>query len=87
MSAEKYSTSTSVGTPGLARYCKAGGNVVGKYAAGTGDRAIKCRQVSCSNGAPVTVTQFKFMAEADWSERPDYFNTRPRTGYAMPKVP
>ncbi len=84
---EKSSPATSVGTPGFARACKADGTVVGDFSAGPGDREIKFSEVSCSNGAPVTVTQFKFMAEADWPERPDYFNTRPRTGYAMPKVP
>lgn len=78
--------SSSVGTPGFARASKADGTVVADFSAGPGDREIKFSEVSCSNGAPVTLVQFKFK-EKDWPERPDYFGTRPRTGYPMPVSP
>jgi hypothetical protein len=78
---------SSVGTPGFARACKADGTVVADFSAGPGDREIKFREVSCSVGAPVAVTTFRFMAEGGWPERPDYYDTRPRTGFAMPRNP
>jgi hypothetical protein len=78
---------TSVGTPGFARACKADGTVIGDFSAGPGDREIKFTEVSCSNGAPVKLIKFKFIAEGGWPERPDYYGTHPRPGYAMPKVP
>ncbi len=78
---------TSVGTPGFARACKADGTVVGDFSAGPGDREIKFTEVSCSNGAPVMLAKFKFIPEGGWPEKPEYFGTRPRSGYAMPKNP
>jgi hypothetical protein len=78
---------SSVGTPGFARAFKADGTVVADFSAGPGDREIKFRDVSCSHGAPVTVTQFKFIAEGGWPERPDYYDTSPRSGFPMPSNP
>jgi hypothetical protein len=78
---------SSVGTPGFARARKADGTVIADFSAGPGDREIKFREVSCSNGAPVTLTRFKFMPEGGWPERPDYYDTKPRSGYALPKSP
>lgn len=75
---------SSVGTPGFARLCKADGTVVGDLSAGPGNREVKFAEVSCSQNAPVAITQFRFMEEAGWPERPDYYNTRPRPGYTMP---
>jgi hypothetical protein len=62
-----------VGTPGFARACKADGTVVADFSAGPGDREIKFDAVSCSQGAPITLTKFKFMPEGGWPERPDYY--------------
>jgi hypothetical protein len=76
----------SVGTPGFARACKADGTTVADFSAGPGNREIKFKEVSCSPGAPVIVSSFKFIAEGGWPERPEYYDTRPRTGYAMPKT-
>lgn len=73
-----------VGTPGFARARKADGTVVADFSAGPGDREIKFSEVSFSQGAPVKVTTFKFIAEGGWPEKPEYYDTRPRTGYAMP---
>jgi hypothetical protein len=72
-----------VGTPGFARACKADGTVVADFSAGPGDREIKFNEVSCSKGAPLSITAFKIMQDG-WPERPDYFNTRPRYGYPLP---
>jgi hypothetical protein len=77
-------TAGSVGTPGFARACKADGTVVADFSAGPGDREIKFSEVSFSQGAPVKLTAFRFVAEGGWPERPEYYDTRPRTGYAMP---
>ena len=77
----------SVGTPGFARARKADGTTVADFSAGPGDREVKFKDVSCSQGAPVTVATFKFIPEGGWPERPDYYDTRPRTGFAMPKTP
>ena len=77
----------SVGTPGFARARKADGTTIADFSAGPGDREIKFREVSCSNGAPVTLTRFKFMPEGGWPERPDYYDTRPRSGFPMPTSP
>lgn len=77
----------SVGTPGFARACKADGTVVADFSAGPGPREIKFKEISCSHGAPVEVMQFKFLPEDGWPERRDYYDSRPRPGYAMPKVP
>ena len=74
-------------TPGFARAVKADGTVVADFSAGPGDREVKFLEVSCSNGAPVTLTRFRFMPEGGWPERPDYYDTHPRTGFAMPKIP
>jgi len=78
---------TTVGTPGFARACKADGTVVADFSAGPGDREIKFAEVSCSQGAPVKITTFKFNAEGGWPERPDYYDAHPRPGFAMPIVP
>jgi len=78
---------TSVGTPGFARARKADGTTVADFSAGPGDREVKFKEVSCSQGAPVAIAAFKFIAEGGWPERPEYYDTRPRTGFAMPKSP
>lgn len=77
---------SSVGTPGFARACKADGTVVADFSAGPGDREIKFSEVSCSNGAPVRLMNLKFQ-QGDWPERPDYYETRPRTGFPLPATP
>lgn len=74
----------SVGTPGFARALKADGTVVADFSAGAGDREIKFNEVSCSTGAPLKVVQFKFLAEDQWPEKPEFYNTKPRTGFPMP---
>jgi hypothetical protein len=76
-----------VGTPGFARACKADGTVVADLSAGPGDREVKFQEVSCSQGAPVRVVRFKFLDEASWPEKPQYYETRPRTGYPTPAAP
>lgn len=78
---------SSVGTPGFARVLKADGTVVADFSAGPGDREIKFLEVSCSHGAPVTLTQFKFITEGGWPEKPEYYDTRPRSGFPMPGNP
>jgi hypothetical protein len=78
---------SSVGTPGFARALKADGTVVADFSAGPGDREIKFREVSCSPGAPVTLFRFKFIAEGSWPEKPEYYDTKPRAGYALPRNP
>jgi hypothetical protein len=78
---------STVGTPGFARACKADGTVVADFSAGPGPREIKFAEVSCSQGAPVKITTFKFIAEGSWPERPDYYDAHPRPGSAMPLVP
>jgi hypothetical protein len=74
---------SSVGTPGFARARKADGTVVADFSAGPGEREIKFSDVSFSQGAPVKIASFTFIAEGGWPERPDYYDTRPRTGYPM----
>jgi hypothetical protein len=76
----------SVGTPGFARACTADGSVVADFSAGPGDREVKFSEVSCSHGAPVTITQFKFMPEGSWPEKIEYYEARPRSGYALPST-
>jgi len=76
---------SSVGTPGFARARKADGTVIADFSAGPGDREVKFAEVSCSQGAPVKVVQFKFIPEGGWPEKPEYYDTHPRTGYPMPK--
>lgn len=73
----------TTGTPGFARARKADGTVVADFSAGSGDREVKFAEVSCSPGAPVKVTKFT-IKQGDWPERPDYYGTRPRTGYPLP---
>lgn len=75
---------SSVGTPGFARARKADGTVIADFSAGPGDREIKFSEVSFSQGAPVKLTSFRFIAEGGWPERPEYYDTHPRTGYPMP---
>jgi hypothetical protein len=77
---------TTVGTPGFVRARKADGTVVADFSAGPGDREIKFGEVSCSVGAPVKLVKFE-IKEGDWPERPDYYETRPRSGYPMPITP
>ena len=77
---------SSVGTPGFARARKADGTVVADFSAGPGDREVKFSEVSFSQGAPVKIATLKFFAEGGWPERPDYYDTRPRTGYPMPSA-
>jgi hypothetical protein len=74
----------SVGTPGFARARKADGTVVADFSAGPGNREIKFSEVSFSQGAPVKLTAFRFIAEGGWPERPEYYDTRPRNGFPMP---
>jgi hypothetical protein len=74
------------GTPGFARARKADGAVVADFSAGAGDREIKFSEVSCSSGAPVKIVRFT-IKEGDWPERPDYYGTRPRSGYPLPVSP
>jgi hypothetical protein len=76
----------SVGTPGFARARKADGTVIADFSAGPGDREIKFSEVSFSQGAPVRLTSLKFMPEGGWPERPEYYATRPRNGFAMPRT-
>ena len=78
---------SSVGTPGFARALKADGTVVADFSAGPGDREIKFREISCSPGAPVTISRFKFIAAESWPEKPEYYDSRPRTGYPLPRNP
>lgn len=77
----------SVGTPGFARLTTADGNAVADLSAGPGDREIKFAEISCSEGAPVRITAFKFIAEGGWPEKPEYYETRPRSGYPLPTNP
>ncbi len=77
----------NVGTPGFARACKADGTVVADFSAGPGDREIKFDAVSCSHGAPLSLTKFKFMPEGAWPEKPEYYDTRPRSGFPLPRNP
>lgn len=76
----------STGTPGFARACTADGKAIADFSAGPGDREIKFNEVSCSPGAPLRITTFKFIAEGGWPERPEYYDTRPRTGFPMPRT-
>lgn len=78
---------SSVGTPGFARACKADGTVVADFSAGPGEREIKFSEVSCSNGAPLYLSRFTFQVEDGWPEKPEYYETRPRAGFPMPKSP
>jgi hypothetical protein len=75
-----------VGTPGFVRACKADGTVVADFSAGPGDREIKFSEVSVSQDAPVRLVKFQ-IKQGDWPERPDYYGTRPRSGFPLPIVP
>ena len=77
---------SAVGTPGFARARKADGTVVADFSAGPGDREIKFGEASFSQGAPVRIVAFKFAPRAAWPERPEYYDTRPRTGFPMPRT-
>lgn len=77
---------STVGTPGFVRARKADGTVVADFSAGPGDREIKFSEVSCSVGAPLHLVKFT-IKQGDWPERPDYYETRPRSGYPMPINP
>jgi hypothetical protein len=81
---ESTVTGAHVGTPGFARATKADGTVVADFSVGPGPREIKLGEVSVSPGAPVKVVSFKFGAAGDWPERPDYYNAKPKPGYALP---
>ena len=74
----------SVGTPGFARALKADGTVVADFSAGAGDREVKFSEVSCSTGAPLKLTRFSFFTDDRWPEKPEFYNTRPRTGFPSP---
>jgi len=76
----------SVGTYGFARARKADGTVVADFSAGAGDREIRFSEVSCGHGAPVRLVKFQ-IKEGDWPERPDYYETRPRSGFPLPVNP
>lgn len=75
----------SVGTPGFVRVCAADGTVVADLSAGPGPREVKFKEVSCSKDAPVEITEFRFFVEDNWPEKPEFYDTKPRTGYPMPK--
>lgn len=75
-----------VGTPGFARAFTASGEVVADFSAGPGHRDIKLAEVSCSPGAPVKITEFQFLPENVWPERPDYFFAHPKPGYSLPET-
>ncbi|MFG1416310.1 hypothetical protein V5F38_03210 [Xanthobacter sp. V0B-10] len=75
------------GTPGFARATKEDGTVIADFSAGPGDREIKFAEVTVSTNAPVRVAKFTFKPEGGWPERVDYYDSHPRPGYEMPKVP
>jgi hypothetical protein len=77
----------SVGTPGFARIRKADGTTIADLSAGPGPREVKFAEISCTHGAPVKVAKFHFQPEGGWPERPDYYDTRPRPGFPLPKAP
>jgi hypothetical protein len=62
----------SVGTPGFARARMIDGIVVADFSAGPGNREIKFNEVSCSQGTPVRITQFRILEPASWPETIDY---------------
>ncbi len=77
---------SNVGTPGFARARKADGQAVADFSAGPGEREIKFSEASYSQGAAVKIVSFKFAPQAIWPERPEYFDTRPRPGFPMPRT-
>ena len=58
----KSGSGKHVGTPGFARARKADGTVIGDFSAGPDDREIKFSEMSCSQGAPVTLDQVQIHA-------------------------
>ncbi|MDD2876956.1 MAG: hypothetical protein PHT60_05110 [Acidiphilium sp.] len=78
---------SGVGTPGFARACMADGTIIADFSAGPGNREIKFNEVSFSNNVPVSITEFRFMAENAWPERRDYYDTKPRSGYPLHQSP
>jgi len=77
----------SCGTFGFARAVKADGTVVADFSAGSGNREIKFGEVSATHNAPVKLTKFKFIPEGGWPEKRDYYETRPRPGFPLPRTP
>jgi len=84
---EESVASKNVGTPGFARATKADGTVVADFSAGPGNREIKLSEISCTHGAPIKITKFQILPEGAWPEKPEYYETRPRPGYALPRNP
>jgi hypothetical protein len=78
---------SGVGTPGFARARKADGTVIADFSAGPGNREIKFSEVSCTAGVSIAITEFKFIEEGGWPEKPEYYDTRPRCGFPMPQNP
>jgi hypothetical protein len=76
-----------LGVPCFARALKADGTVVADFSAGPGDREIKLAETSCTPNYPSKIVSLKIKPVGDWPERPDYFFSKPKPGYAMPKVP
>ena len=75
-----------VGTPGFARARAADGTVIADFSAGPGHREIKFSEASFSAGAPVKIVAFTIAPSSAWPERPEYFDTRPRSGFPMPRT-
>lgn len=76
-----------VGTPGFVRLRKADGSTIADLSAGPGPREVKFTEISVTGGAPVRVAKFFFQPEGGWPERPDFYDTRPRPGFPLPKAP
>jgi hypothetical protein len=76
-----------VGTPGFVRLSKADGSTIADLSAGPGPREVKFTEISVTGGSPVKVATFKFNPEGGWPERPDFYDTRPRPGFPLPKAP
>lgn len=85
--AENPVAGESVGTPGFVRAFAADGSVIADFSAGPGERDIKFAEVSVSEGAPVKLVRFRFLAEDTWPERRDYYLAHPRPGYSLPTAP
>ena len=75
---------SSDGTPGFARAKKADGTVVADFSAGPGAREIKFAEVSITPGAPVKIARFQILSDGSWPEKPEYYDTRPRSGFPLP---
>ncbi len=78
---------THDGTPGFARAKKSTAQSSPDFSAGPGAREIKFAEVSISPGAPVKISRFQILPDGSWPERPEYYNTHPRVGFAMPTNP